>query len=322
MDLRPRRIAFYPYALKALYPLNSRSDRLDRQGALLQVIFDEGIGYADCHPWEELGDESLTHQLQKLQQRQLTSLTECSLHWAYVDAIARAENRPLLSQTGPRSHWLIHHLATLSLEEVGSALEKGFSHVKLKVGLHLNQEIEGLHRLMSQSPMRLRLDFNEKLTMEEFHDWMRELQPFQIYIDFIEDPFPWDPILWQEIQELYGIQLACDRQCDEALKQRQGAAFHIHKPAIADWNKETHGQHERVIVTSYLDHPIGQVTAAYVASQVDPFNHRVHGLLTHYAYEKNAFSAQLNWNSPFFTPPSGTGWGFDELLNPLTWNPL
>ena len=44
------------------------------------------------------------------------------------------------------------------------------------------------------------------------------------------------------------------------------------------------------------------------------------GLLSHTAYETNAFSERFQNNGPNFVVPKGSkGFGFDDLLQGLTW---
>ena len=56
-DVGGMKIDYSCYGWNLRVPLNSRSLSLKRYGALLQVSFDDCLlGYADCHPWPELGD--------------------------------------------------------------------------------------------------------------------------------------------------------------------------------------------------------------------------------------------------------------------------
>jgi len=72
------RIAASPYELKAKSAVGT-SAGATRQGALLRFDFDEfGPGYADCHPWPELGDAPLSEQLARLARGQFTRLSERS----------------------------------------------------------------------------------------------------------------------------------------------------------------------------------------------------------------------------------------------------
>jgi len=93
--------------------------------------------------------------------------------------------------------------------------------------------------------------------------------------------------------------------------------IHIHKPAVDGPIPEL----PRVVVTSYLDHPIGQLGAAYAASVskcLEPC-----GLLSHTAYKKNPFSERFQIVNERLVPDqSGTGIGYDDLLENMNWKRL
>jgi O-succinylbenzoate synthase len=100
------------------------------------------------------------------------------------------------------------------------------------------------------------------------------------------------------------------------------------KPAIEDPKLilRTAANHmERVVFTSYLDHPVGQVFAAWSAAQAldeHPLLVDICGLLSHRVYEPNKFSEQLSGFGPAFAVPKGTGCGFNEELAALPWKKL
>jgi O-succinylbenzoate synthase len=51
--------AYFPYEL-----ISINQSLGMRQGALLKIVFaDHLVGYADCHPWPELGDIPLAEQV-------------------------------------------------------------------------------------------------------------------------------------------------------------------------------------------------------------------------------------------------------------------
>ena len=82
---------------------------------------------------------------------------------------------------------------------------------------------------------------------------------------------------------------------------------------------------QRVILTSYMDHPIGQTFAAWEAARLElqfPGLVGLCGLQTHHLFEPNEFSEALGPWSPDFTPPAGTGLGFDDFLDAQPWTRL
>jgi O-succinylbenzoate synthase len=106
-----------------------------------------------------------------------------------------------------------------------------------------------------------------------------------------------------------GLRLALDRF--------EGVAdVLVHKPAL----QTTRPPHNDVVVTSYIDHPVGQFGAACVAAMHDT-NPRC-GLMTHVLYEEDAFIERVERDGARLLPPRGTGIGFDDLLEKLRWTSI
>jgi O-succinylbenzoate synthase len=316
-------ITYALYELESNNSLSVTSSALKRQGALLKVIFESGsVGYADCHPWPELGDLPLKEQLENLNQGKLTPLTYCALEFAKIDAEARLQGKQVLArQNIPRSHFLVTYLLDCTPKHVHQMIQQGYTHIKLKVGRDLDLEVQRLHALFLNSTLKLRLDFNEGLTPLVFRQFLDRIHKLQDRIEFIEDPFPFHAEEWTVIQQEKWT-LACDRQAHLACHQPKAARVLIVKPALQTFGEWKKWIHQTRIVTSYLGHPLGQMAAAYVASQVDPSCSLVHGLLSHLVYHPTAFSQQLSWQNPHFTLPPGQGFGFDQELQQLEWKSL
>lgn len=267
------------------YTLRMRSGVV-REGALLRV----NDGFADVHPWPGLGDAPLDEQLALLARGETTPLTRASLRCAAVDGDARRRGVSLFDGlTIPLSHW------------PGADPPEEFDTVKLK----------SVDRIPDR--VRLRLDFNARLTPEEFVEIARALPRERI--DFVEDPCPYDEHVWRDLHERTAIRLAADF-LPTAGCQLPTALVRIHKPARdLDWPS-----HNDVVVTSYMDHAIGQFFAAYVAA-----THEVNprcGLMTHVLYEPDAFFDHIERDGARLLPPRGTGLGFDELLERLPWKSI
>ncbi len=251
-----------------------------REGALLRA----GDGFADVHPWPELGDAPLDEQLALLGRGETTPLTRASLHLARIDGEARRRGVSLFAGLAiPESHW------------PGADPPPHFDTVKIK----------GMQPLPEQ--VRIRIDFNATLTPEEFLR-IAETLPRE-RIDFIEDPCPYDEGVWRALREQTGLRLAVDRVA--------GAAdVVVHKPALSiEWPS-----HPDVVVTSYMDHALGQFGAAYAAA-----THEVNprcGLFTHVLYEADAFFERIESDGARLLPPRGTGLGFDDLLESLPWQSI
>jgi O-succinylbenzoate synthase len=261
------------------YSLRMRSGPV-REGALLRA----GDGFADVHPWAELGDAPLEEQLALLARGETTPLTGASLRCAAIDGDARRRGVSLFDGlTIPLSHWQ------------GNDPPPEFDTVKLK-------------RVMEVPPdVRIRIDFNARLSAEEFLR-VAETLPRE-RVDFIEDPCPYDEDVWRELRARTGLRLALDRFSGNA-------DVLVHKPALqTEWPV-----HNDIVVTSYMDHAIGQCYAAWVAATHD-VNPRG-GLMTHVLYEPDAFFERVQRDGARLLPPLGTGLGFDDLLERLPWKSI
>jgi len=299
----------------SLYILQPIDGRQERQGALLRFEFAEGVGYADCHPWESLGDLPLHHQLELLQQGRLTTLTSRSLHFARIDAKARVQGINLFDDLKvPSSHFLIPDIVRWNSEDLADVIQRGYTHLKIKLGQDIDAEVPYLQALLQQCELKVRLDFNNRLSKSQFEAFLSRVDKDRI--EFCEDPFPYDPVGWKEIQE-QGVALALDQGSERAIQKAASASYLIIKPAIQDETPFLVIHNQKIVVTSYLDHPLGQMAAAYVAGRikrVNPLSIVTCGLLSHSAYLENPFSMALN-EGPDFAAPEGTGFGFDRWLN-------
>lgn len=258
-----------------------------REGALLRVE----DGFADLHPWPELGDAPLDEQLAMLARGTTTPLSAASLRCAAIDGDARRRGVSLFAGlTIPESHW------------PGADPPPEFDTVKLK-------------RLVAFPPhVRIRLDFNARLTPAEFSRLAESLPRERI--DFVEDPCPYAHDVWRTLRGRTGLRLAFDIQ--PATRDPAPDAFDvlIHKPA----RQTAFPAHEDVVVTSSMDHAIGQFYSAWVAASHD-VNSRC-GLMTHALYEPDAFFERIERDGARLLAPRGTGLGFDDLLERLPWKSI
>ena len=274
-------IEIHRYALHPRRPLGGVARSGPREGVLLRV--DGGV--ADLHPWPELGDLPLEEQLALLRRGQPTTQAAASLQYAAVDAAARREGRSLFEgRTIPASHW------------PGADPPPGFDTVKVKSVVEVAPSL------------RVRIDFNARLSEDQFLALVPRLPKEQL--DFVEDPFPYDEGRWREVRRATGLRFALDRFAGVA-------DVIVHKPALTTAMPEFEGE---IVVTSYMDHPIGLLTAAWVAATND-VSARC-GLATHVLYEPDAFSERLRFEGARLVPPRGTGFGFDDLLEALPWQKL
>jgi O-succinylbenzoate synthase len=287
----PDPIDYWRYELVPKRRLSAISVDGLRLGALIRV----GDGFADIHPWPELGDAPLEEQLAMLARSETTTLTRASLEFAAIDAAARRDGRSLFDGlTIPPSHW------------PGVDPPGGFDTVKLK----------SIDRIPDR--VRLRIDFNATLAPEEFVRIAATLPSERI--DFIEDPCPYDAAIWSELRARTGLRLALDsaRGVRPSVSASDDAAIDvlIVKPAL----QKIPSTEVEIVVTSYMDHPIGQLCAAYAAARAGITT--TCGLMTHVLYETDSFIERMQIDGTRLVPPSGSGWGFDDLLERLPWRKL
>ncbi len=281
------RLWIHRYSLQPRRRLSGIAREGAREGALIRVE----DGFADIHPWPELGDLPLDAQLSLLARGETTPLTRASLQLAKQDGAARRRGVSLFEGlTIPESHW------------PGNDPPPGFDTVKIK-------------GMMDTPPhLRIRIDFNATLTAAEFLRIAGTLPRERI--DFVEDPCPYDAQTWTRLREATGLRLAYDRPPVADGAQPILCDTLVHKPAVGwDWPDGTD-----VVVTTVMDHPVGQYGAAYVAAA-----HRTNprcGLFTHVLYEPDAFLERVRSAGSRLLAPAGTGIGFDDLLERLAWTSI
>lgn len=314
-------IWYWNYRLQMRQPLNAKSMRREVTGVLLRI----NEGFACLQPWPELGDPTLKKCLADLAGPRRWPLVRRVLRCAGEDADARFIGDPLLEEID-----LLESHATLPWQDermIASAVEKGFQVVKMKAGKNLAAERAFLMTQAEAHPqLRWRLDFNEVPTADEVRGFLSDLSDeVRRRIDFLEDPCPYSASVWHALYAEFRVPLAVDR---EAAPGCDGAQVVVIKPAMDEpWllAEAAAGANQRVVVTSYMEHPLGQVSAAWEAVKLNvqfPGLVGVCGLQTHHLFTPTDFAERLGRWSPEFHPPGGTGLGFDDLLEKLPWKRL
>jgi len=318
MELLLPRPLISRYRLKARGFLNAVSKRREFEGVLIQI---DG-GYGCIHPWPELGDPPLEKCLVDLAGARRWPIVRRAIRCAEYDREARRFEHSLFEEMEvPDSH------ATLSLaraEGVTRAVEAGFSVIKLKAGSNLTEEGKFLDAMSAEFPnVKWRLDFNESLEPDAASSFLTGLaEKTRAAIDFVEDPCPYSDSAWAALHRQTRMRLAVDR---ESSPLSAAAQVMVIKPAIDEpflLGEAALRNGQRVVMTSYMDHPLGQAFAAWEAARLGlQFPGLVGrcGLQTHHLFEPDAFTEMLGPWSPVFQPPPGNGLGFDDLLDALPW---
>ena len=298
----------WKYALESATTLNSKANRRVYEGALVRL----GSGFGCLHPWPELGDASLAECLADLAGPQNLPLVKRSLACIAQDAKAREEGRSLFEGLQvPPSHATIGGFDRGAVEQ---AAARGFTHLKVKAGSQIKRDLSQIRDAIREWPsLRWRIDFNENGNLDhflrEFREWSDEEMSA---IDFLEDPLPYPrggAESWSTLREATGLALANDRWVE---KDDGSSEILVVKPAVNEMIRDP-----RVIVTTYLDHPLGQVFAAWEAAHAGVKN--LCGLQTHGVFRKSDFTEILGEPGPKFRVPEGSGLGFIEALESLEW---
>lgn len=321
MNLIDQKPMISRYRLRARGFLNSISNRREFEGALIQI--DGGFGC--IHPWPELGDPTLDKCLADLAGARRWPIVRRAIRCAEFDRASRVFDNSLFEEMEvPASHAT---LAKADVAEIALAVEAGFTTVKLKAGRDLTAEAGFLDEMAAEYPqLKWRLDFNESPTPGETTAFLLGLaEKTRAAIDFVEDPSPYSETAWKEMRRQTRVNLAVDR---EAAPLSSAAQVMVIKPAIDEpflLGEAALGHQQRVVITSYMDHPVGQTFAAWEAARLGlqfPGLVGMCGLQTHHLFEPDAFTEALGPWSPVFKVPDGTGLGFDDLLDALPWTRL
>jgi O-succinylbenzoate synthase len=321
MELSAKKPMISRYRLKARGFLNSVSNRREFEGALIRI--DGGFGC--IHPWPELGDPPLEKCLADLAGERRWPIVRRAMRCAEYDRAAREFDHSLFEEMEvPDSHAT---LANNDPAEVARAVDAGFAAVKLKFGRDPAAEAGFLAGMAAEYPaLRWRLDFNESMTPDAAAEFLSGLDESTCAaIEFVEDPCPYSDSAWTALQRRTRVNLAVDR---EAAPLSAAARVMVIKPAIDEpllLAEAAVRNFQRVILTSYMDHPLGQAFAAWEAARLGlrfPGLVGTCGLQTHHLFEPDGFAEMLGPWSPVFQPPAGNGLGFDDLLDELPWTRL
>ncbi|MBC8128207.1 MAG: hypothetical protein H8M99_13785 [Gloeobacteraceae cyanobacterium ES-bin-144] len=321
MDFPEQKPMISRYRLKARGTLNAISRRSFFDGVLIQI--DGGFGC--IHPWPELGDPSLEKCLADLAGARRWPIVKRAIRCAEYDRVARVFDHSLFEEMEvPQSHAT---LIKADAAEVALAVEAGFTTIKLKAGRDALAEAKFLDAMSSEYPaLKWRLDFNETLEAAEASEFLMALtEKLRAAVDFVEDPCPYSESAWKALHRETKLKLAVDR---EAAPLSTAAQVTVIKPAIDEpflLAESSILNRQRVVLTSYMDHPLGQTFAAWEAARLDlqfPGLTDLCGLQTHHLFEPDAFTEMLGPWSPAFKVPEGKGLGFDDLLDELPWTRL
>lgn len=326
------KIFFHPYFLQPIQSLNAVSAATARQGFLIKIEDPNGaVGYADLHPWVELGDSPLSSQIEDMRLGKISSQLCQTLCLAQKDAHARLKKQSLFHDLPSiKNNFLISNIAVVDSSSLKQIQDQGFDILKIKVGRDFKKEMARLNDI-ARAGFKMRLDFNASVSWFEFQMFFAGLDDATLEnIQYVEDPCVYDVKIWGEAQKI--VKIAMDNQFSKYAMSRvsensQGPAFDvlILKPAkmkIEDSINLCRKFNLQTTVTSYMDHPVGVLHSLAVAMQVKKSlgdQALEAGCYTHHLYQENQFSEEINIQNANIIPPQGFGIGFDKILEALPW---
>lgn len=319
------RIDHSRYELEFKYHPNSKTNALKRFGVLLRFLFkDYGFGYADCHPLEEFGDASVQDQIDLLREKKFSELTQRSSYFALLDAKFRDQKLSAfhsdLKNKITKNHFTAP--AFLKKEDILAKKNEGFEKFKFKFGRHIPNEINYLndtYQFFLDNKLKIRIDYNGAIKKSEVFE---ELKKYKNIIDFIEDPFDTMTVENKKYLEesISDLNFAIDFTNADKLSLNDTQkifSYRIIKPARNNILKQKNFSKQKIVFTSSMDHPLGQICALYESCLYPTSEHS--GLLTQHLFEPNPYSEQLLINDAALMPVEGFGFGFDHLLKKENW---
>lgn len=312
------KIFTHSYFLTPLSALNAKVSQNFRKGLLICVEDQAGVrGYADLHPWPELGDNDLDSVGMQ------HPLFQAAISNAQADLVARSANTSLLEGADKIfSHFLCSDINSKNIESRLKSLEQSqscYSKIKVKCGSDLEAELLFLEKCLDLFAGEIRLDFNSSLTATEYRKFIARFSDnLQKRIEFIEDPCRFDAGQWHELHQI--IPLACDfPQIENLTLSKWPFAYRIVKPSrmkpesIDFWKNAG----INIVVTSSMSHGLDILQSLAVALK---FPDQVHGLQTFDLYQRDEISSSFSVLGPYIKGIQiNKGLGYASELERLEW---
>jgi len=313
-------ILIHRYALRPTQAPNRLSSKALREGALLRVYFPhlKSFGHADLFVWPELGDATLPQELKALKDVPFRA-GAAALAWAQYEARAVAQGLSLYDAT----RTIPSHQTLTGRDEVAATA------AKLKISAADVRQWKEVEAYCLRHPgVRWRFDFNA--LFEHFEDaqkfWQKVSPELKARTDFLEDLT--GPALMHS-EELHQLVAPTRLALDRGLPEIEDLLWVIKPTTFApdylfDEVRAFPGQ---VVLTSNMDHPLGQLQALHFAQRlhkVAPKQIFGTGLCTQDVYETHAASHWLETRDQALRPTvsSPIGWPVHLELEKLSWSTL
>lgn len=301
-------IFFSTYSLQKKRKLNSQDSLNTQYGALVKIVEGLDWGVADICPKTELGDLDLTSEI-----KNRGVLFTRALELAQEDLQARKAYISLLADQKVKNNFLITDYRAQNLN--GAQYHKKTIKIKANRDIFVLSGI--LNRIDVDVDVRIRLDFNSILDVEDYEHFLNSLSTSaKNKIEYIEDPVSCESERvqkkWKDWNKL--IPLAFDFQkIDYNLDIAQ---YRIVKPGRQKLNPEL----KYFTLTSAMEHPVGLAHGLRIAQA---FARNVSGFLILDLFEENNFNKyfeQSDDNLNFSKlARDDFGIGMTEELNKLKW---
>lgn len=293
MMAQSMQIFYHRYTLRSRGALNAKSSRTEFQGTLIRI----GDGFGCIHPWPELGDPEVNDLLADLAEEASHPLCRAAMSSCLID-LDSLQEAPM-----PRNHYLLPPGEPVVPEE--------FDTVKMKCS-GSDEDLDRLRALPES--LKLRLDLNESLRVDDFLSFWRNLGDLTERIEFVEDPTPFDEETWDYLGKATGCAMALDRnESRSSIPPIRVIKPALHSAIVASPN-------QKLVYTSYMDHPVGQWYAAHSAIVGPrPEDRLTCGLVTHHLFDdSDPFIAAMGPAEPILRIPPD----YRSLLDELPWKLL
>jgi len=267
-------------------------------GCLLKIEdANKNWGVADISPLPHLGDLSVDEEI-----RQKGPLFRQALRLAQRDLEARKNSICLIDSRPVAINTLMTDYKTIA--------KKGT--IKVKGDQHFPQLISYLQKMPE---LKIRLDFNSRLSPQAFNTLIEQLPK---NIEYIEDPTIWNSKDWIEWNKQ--VPMAVDFSTENPFQHLNAWTYLIIKPSrqnADDLIAQCRQYQKKFTLTSAMEHPVGFAHGLHYAQN---YSENVTGFSTLELYEKLKFNeCFVVEENQISMKPSGYGIGMTELLQDISW---
>ena len=289
-----RHFSFHPYQRTFAKPLRTaRGEWAVREGFIVRVTDESGVGYGEIAPIPEFGSETVAAArayLQRLkvdpalaEDRELLATLPCCAFGVSV-ALAGGSSRS-------RRDYSVAALlpaGRAALAALAVKVAAGFETFKWKVGVEPVAVEQAIFReLVALLPVggRLRLDANGGFSVAGLESWLRVLQEFPEQVEYLEQPLPvGQEVLMAKVAKSSGVSIALDESLHGAggLRWFEPGSWSgplVVKPALSGDCRALVEQLRpvaaQVVLSSVFETTVGLESALRIADQLPEHNRAI-----------------------------------------------